>query len=374
MVKGLPKNSGSASSRSLKVSALGLAIAGLTTISPSAAPNISGSVEVGFNYNLSIPTDSTANALHSYDARSKTFSLNNAHLVFSGSDSATGLGYVVESDIGSDARANKALDVSMGAADIFDLQEAFVTWAFGPGRTWSLKAGKYVTYQGIEVVEGGANPTVTRGLLFGLAEPVSHTGLEISDVIGIVDVHAGLVNGCDVFTDNNTMPSVVAKVGVNLGAPLVLTVSTMWGPEKAGNTEDKRLTIDATGVTKMVPKVDLWFQGIYGMEDKSSLATAGDDDSWMGFGLQPLVHLNDWFGLGLRYEFFSNAGGSRTLIPVKDLTVQNVSLAPTVWLTQTTMVRGEFRIDFASEDVFIDSDAKASGSQMVVAADFVTGF
>ncbi len=364
---GNPKTSSS-------LAAAGLAIVGLAALTVSAGTSITGSLEAGYNYNLSIPSDSNKNVLHSYDGMSKTFTLNNAHLVFSGSDSATGLGYTVETDIGSDAKFNRSLDASLGAADIFDLQEGYITWAFGPGRTWTLKAGKYVTYQGIEVVEGGSNPTVTRGLLFGLAEPVSHTGLDISNTMGIFDVHAAVVNGCDLFIDNNTMPSLVGKVGINLGNPLALTISTMWGPEKAGNIDDKRFTLDATGVTKVIPMVDLWFQGLYGMEDKASLVTTGEDNSWMGFGLQPLVHLNNWFGLGLRYEFFSDVAGSRTSIPVKDLTLQNISLAPTIWLTNTTMVRGEFRMDFASKDIYLDGDAKAAGSQMEIAADFVTGF
>jgi hypothetical protein len=153
-----------------------------------------------------------------------------------------------------------------------------------------------------------------------------------------------------------------------------LTVSGIIGPEVAGNSDDLRTSIDVTGVTKAIPMVDLWFQGNYGMEDKASKVTAGDDASWMGFGVQPLVHINNCFGLGLRYEFFSDPDGARTGIAMKDLTVQNVSLAPTVWLTKATMVRAEFRMDFASEDIFVDSDAKAAGSQMVVAADFVTGF
>lgn len=374
MITRNPKNNLGAGLSALKVSALGLTIAGMSAVVASAAPTLSGSVEAGYNYNLSIPTDSMKNSLHSYDAASKTFTLNNAHIVLSGSDSASGLGYDVETDFGSDAKANKVLDPSLGGSDVIDLQEAYLTWAFGPGKTWGLKAGKYATYQGIEVVEGGANPTVTRGLLFGLAEPVTHTGLEVSDAFGKVDVHVGLINGWDLLNDNNNMPSIVGKVGVNLGDPLALTISTIIGPEVAGNTDDSRMSFDVTGITKVIPKVDLWFQGNYGMEAKASKVKAGDDASWMGFGLQPLVHLNDWFGLGLRYEFFSDADGARTGSGIKDLTVQDVSLAPTIWLTKATMVRGEFRMDFASKDIFQDKDKKAAGSQIELAADFVTNF
>lgn len=381
IINRLPKQVGMRKNAFKSAAILGAVAAGCAAISAQAMPGISGSVEASYNRNLSSPDSMASNGLHSYDAQANTFTLNNAHLVFSGSDSATGLGYDVETDFGSDAKANKSLDGSLGGPDVIDLQEAYITWGFGPGHAWGLKAGKYVTYQGIEVVEGGSNPTITRGLLFGLAEPVSHTGLELAYATGPVDVHLGVINGWDQLMDVNTMPSYLAKVGLNMGNTLALTVSGIIGPEKKNNNDDMRTSFDATALTKVIPMVDLYLQANYGMEDKAGVG--GDDATWLGFGVQPLVHVNNWFGLGLRYEFFDDdklsrtgslVGGAMAAAGKTDLALQDISVAPTVWLTKSAMVRAEYRLDMASEKVFVDSDNKATDMQNEVSADFVLSF
>ena len=333
------------------------------------AANISGSVQASYNYNLTIPGDSTANVGHSYDAKSKTFTLNNAHLTINGSDTASGLGYAIGLDAGSDAMMNSTF--STGAAYLLDVQEAYLTYALGSSGL-GLKAGKYVTYEGIEVVAGGANPTITRGFLFGMAECVSHTGVELSFSSGMFEGHIGAINGWDLMVDNNTMPSIMAKVGLNLGDPLMIAVSGIMGPEQTANTDDMRTSVDLVGVTKLIPKVDLWFQGNYGME--SFDATKADSSaSWLGFGVQPLVHLSEKFGLGLRYEYFSDPDGVRAILG-KDINLQTFSVAPTFWITTGLTARVEFRMDMASEDIYQDSDGAATGSQMQVAADMVASF
>jgi len=379
-IKGLP-NHVSMGKRGLKSAAvLGAVAVGCAAIAAQAMPGISGSIEASYNRNLNSPDSMAMNGLHSYDAQANTFTLNNAHLVFSGSDSATGLGYDIETDFGSDAKANKSLDYSLGGPDVIDLQEAYITWGFGPGHAWGLKAGKYATYEGIEVIEGGSNPTITRGLLYGLAEPVTHTGLELSYATGPVDVHLGAINGWDQLMDVNNMPSYLAKVGVNV-SKLALTVSGIIGPEKKNNNDDMRMSFDATALVKAIPMVDLNLQANYGMEDKAGMG--GEDATWLGFGVQPVIHINNWFGLGLRYEFFDDDKVSRSgaaaaaavaLAGKTDLSLQNISVAPTVWLTKTAMVRAEYRLDMASEKVFVDSDNKATDMQNEVSADFVLSF
>jgi hypothetical protein len=382
-MNGLSNHAGAGMSAA-KSALVGLIAAGSAVVSAHAAPAISGSVEASYNRNLNSPDNGAMNALHAYDKQANTFTLNNAHLVLSGSDSATGLGYDVETDFGSDAMFNKAADLSQGASSsLVDLQEAYITWGFGPKHAFGLKAGKYATYEGIEVIEGAANPTVTRGLLFTWAEPITHTGLEVSYANGPVDVHVGAINGWDQLMDLNNLPSYLAKVGLNLGNPLMLTVSGIIGPEQAGNTDNMRMSFDATALTKVIPMVDLWLQANYGMEDKAGVNN--DDATWLGFGVQPLVHVNKWFGLGLRYEFLDDDKLSRvgTTSPVAkavtaagkvDLAMQDISVAPTVWLTQNAMVRAEYRLDIASEKVFVDSDSKPTDMQNEVAADFVLSF
>lgn len=331
------------------------------------SPAISGFIDATYNRNLqSGDAGPTTNHHHSFDAQANTFLLNAVHLAATGS-SGEELSYAVEVDMGTDAAATNSL--GLGTGDEVDLQEAYVTYRKHDSKL-GFKAGKFVTYQGIEVIESGANPTVTRGLLFGLAEPYTHTGIvatyQLSEAL---DIHLGAINGWDLFVDNNKRPTEVLKLGYNGGDPLALTVSAYMGPEQAGNTDNSRTSVDATGVSKSIKNLDLWFQANYGMEDGAALD--GGDASWMGFGVQPLYHLSDKACLGARYEYFKDSDGARSGAVE---TLQNISIAPAYSLTKSLVSRLEFRADMSDEDVFMDGDGKATGQQLQVAAEMIYSF
>src|SRR3989338_7512945 len=98
---------------------LGWACIGIAAAISAQAANVSGSAQASYNRNLTINHDSTnVNIGHGYDARSGTFTLNNAHLAIAGSDSATGFGYAVELDAGSDAAANFSLSTGIAASTL----------------------------------------------------------------------------------------------------------------------------------------------------------------------------------------------------------------------------------------------------------------
>jgi hypothetical protein len=350
---------------------LGMAMCILATCTAYGAPGIRGFVDAGYNYNLTIPVDSTMNRGHSYDARSKTFTLNSAHMELMGSDSATGIGYDIQVDAGTDAIVNKS--IGLGAGDGFDIQEAYLTYAFGPERAWGLKAGKFATHEGIEVIESGSNPTITRGFLFGLAECYTHTGIEVSYADKIWNAGLGLVNGWDQAVDVNTTPTFLGMFGLNLGDPLTLMVSTLIGPEAAaptGNSKHLRMSFDATGINKSSKMVDLNFQVNYGQEARALGDSA--DASWFGVGLQPLIHINDMFGIGARYEYFHDAQGVRSGFNGK-LDLQNISIAPTFWVNKYLTARLEYRVDIASEKVYGDA-ANPKNNQMEAAGELIAAF
>jgi len=326
------------------------ALAGLWLAAGAFAegPKFTGFIDFTYNRNLSADEATTTNLHHSFDSQANTFLLNAAHLVATGS-AGEELSYVVEVDMGTDAAVTNS--GGLDAGDEVDLQEAYMTYR-RPGSDLGFKAGKFVTYNGIEVIESGANPTITRGLLFGLAEPYTHTGMVATyQLSGAVDLHAGLVNGWDLFTDNNRRPTGVFKLGYSGGDPLALTLSSYLGPEQAGNTDDLRMTVDATGVTKSLKNTDLWFQFNYGQE--AGAALDGGDAAWLGFGLQPLYHFSEKTCLGLRYEYFKDSDGARTGV-VQAL--QNISVVPTYFLTEGLMGRAELRLDISDEEVFRDAD------------------
>jgi len=60
----------------------------------------------------------------------------------------------------------------------------------------TFTAGKFVTSEGIEVIEGNQDYTVTRGFLFGLAEPYTTTGVKADyQFTKQLDLMLGVVNG-----------------------------------------------------------------------------------------------------------------------------------------------------------------------------------
>lgn len=320
------------------------------------APKISGHVNGTYNYNFLKPADGI-NRFHSYSVADNTFMLNAAHLAITGSDDR--MFYAVEIDAGTDAVVN-TLD------DDFDLQEAYLGYTSEGGI--GFKVGKFVTYNGIEVIESPANPTISRGFLFGLVEPFGHVGgvvtYKISDTL---DVAVGMVNGWDVIVDNNDVKTFVGKLGVTT-EKVLMTVSAYAGPERAGNNDDWRTTFDVTGVAKLA-MMDLWFQANYGME--AGLAAGGEAASWFGAGVQPIYKVNDDLALGARVEVLADSDGART---GGEQTLFNISVAPAYHVYGPITMRAEARVDVSSEEAFIDADGAPGTTQIVALTEAIVAF
>lgn len=346
---------------------LGVALAATLTAAPvlAAPPQISGFVDATYNRTLNRNTART-NAHHSFDARGNTFLLNAAHLALSGQDGDR-LSYAVEIDAGTDAAATASAGLGLG--DDFDLQEAYVNYTFG-GTDLAVTAGKFVTYQGIEVIESIANPTITRGFLFGLAEPYTHTGAVATyQASPRLKVGLGAVNGWDLFVDNNDAPTWVARAGLDLGDPLSLGLCGYLGPEQEGDEDALRQSVDLTGRTKALPAVDLWFQVNFGSEDGAALD--GGDASWFGIGLQPVYAVSEKLSLGARYELFDDGDGARSGVAQ---TLQNVTVTPAYRLHESLLTRAEVRVDLSNEDAFLDADDEPTGSQLQVSGEIIYSF
>lgn len=306
-------------------------------------PDVSGYVEASGTWNFTQKKGAKrTNELRSYDSRSNTFYLNAAHVAINGESSDGKVSYAVEIDGGSDAYVNK--DSALGSGYV-DLQEAYLTYQFA---NWlSLTSGKFATFQGIEVIEGPENPTVSRGYLYGLAEAFTLTGMyfEITPV-DMLSIKLGGANDWDTMVDTNDEKTFISQIGLDFGDPLSFVISTFVG----GSVAD--LSVDLTGVTKISSFVDLNFQANYGEKE----VAAGIKSKWAGAGLQPVFHLSSTFDLGIRYELwnpnkyksgYKDANGN----DVK-LLAHNITITPTWMPSPNVKIRPEFRVDFADQEIF----------------------
>lgn len=327
------------------------------------APKISGFVDATYNYNTRDPM-SGVSAYHSYTAQHDTVLLNAAHLALTGTGAAEAIAYAIELDVGSDAAVNSGDD------DV-DLQEAWFAYTSKMGL--GLKAGKFVTFSGIEVIESINNPTISRGFLFGLAECFTHAGVLATYKRDELDAAFGVINGWDVVKDNNDGKTLAAKVGYTTPQYLA-TLSGYAGPEQPADgpldSDNIRLSGDLTGMVKVGP-VDLWGQVNVGSEEAASVVMEGETAHWVGAGLQPVWHLLDQLALGARAEVFSDRQGARTGVPQ---TLYNLSVAPAFTIVTGLVVRGEVRYDHSNKLVFEDSEAATHNNQVLALTEAVYSF
>jgi hypothetical protein len=286
-----------------------------------------------------------------YDG-SNGFQLHAAHLMVKhqATEHVTGQ---IEFDAGSDAAVNN-FTIGTASPQLFDVPEAFASYS-NNGITFT--AGKFVTYEGIEVIGGPSNPTITRGFLYFLAEPVTHVGAKLHYASGPVDVGVGLVNGWDTngrfyTADNNDMKTAIFRAAVTPVPQFFAALSGTYGVEKAGATDNPRLSVDLTGAVIPNDKVTINFQANLGSEKAAGLpdpvTMAPTDASWLGFGVQPVIKL-DAATIGARLEYFKDTKGSRTGVP-NDPSYMNFTITPGYTFDGAFTVRAEFRYDTCSEE------------------------
>lgn len=329
--------------------------------------NFSGYAAVSAHWNFNNPKGRMS-ALRSYDARSDTFTLNAVHAAVT-LDLGKGVTAVVEADAGSDASVNR-LDPG-GVEEInFDLQEAYVTYAL-PGLPFGFKAGKFATTAGIEVIESPDNPTITRGFLFGLAEPFTHVGFLVSWKEGPFEAAAGAVNGWDVVADNNTGKTALGKLTAACEDRCGITISLLVGPEQEDANDPIRRTVDVTGFVSPFSILRLNVQGLWGDDEVEVISRRRV--RWYGFGLQPVLAPTEEFSAGFRVEWFRDGDGARTGVP-GGAEVWNLTVAPALRVTDHLTVRIEGRLDRASEDLFEDEDGRPRERQATLSGEVIVRF
>jgi len=283
--------------------------------------------------------------LRAYDS-ANGFLLNQASLAIKHQLNETIFG-VIRFDAGANAGIN-----SFGTSRLFDVREAYAV-AQGSGLVFT--AGKFATYQGIEVIDGWANPTITRGYLYFLAEPVTHVGAKLHYTTDKFDVGAGVVNGWDsnngyfATGDNNSQKTLIWRAAVTPVPQFFAAFSGTYGVEAPGASTNPRLSLDLTGAVTPIPQLVVNFQGNYGSEKNQ-------DANWLGFGIQPVVKV-DAFQVGARFEYFKDKGLTRTGALLQGTPADNkqsywtFGIAPGYTLAGAMLLRAEFRVDGAQDEV-----------------------
>jgi len=132
----------------------------------------------------------------------------------------------------SDDTAVAPCDGDVGLAFV---RQAYASWR--PGARWTVDAGKFDPFVGAEVSESQGNMNYTRGLLFGFAQPLFHTGVRVEYEVAPWLTARGLVaNGYNNSVDNNLGKTVGVQGEANLGDSLTVKLGWLGGPEQSDVT------------------------------------------------------------------------------------------------------------------------------------------
>src|SRR6266571_3342012 len=170
---------------------------------------IHGFLATDYTYNFNRPA-SKKNGLILFNEDDNTASLNIANLEVSRSVEE-GIGFLVDLDFGDSAevvgRATRwSNDFSTESFNFFELRQAYLTYKVPVGNGLTVKAGKFVTLHGAEIIKSwnNFNYNISNSILFGFSIPFTHTELMASYPLNsYFSVDLGVVNGWDNVADNN---------------------------------------------------------------------------------------------------------------------------------------------------------------------------
>lgn len=330
--------------------------------------NLFGYLESSYVWNTQPTGRGNHNELRLYDYNGN-FTFNIAELSLKKDPSERypfGGGLVVTAGI--DSQKNHALGIFRDSDDQFpfrntekfDLQEAYGSYQLPLGTGLTLKAGKFVTLLGYEVIESPNNLNFSRGFLFTFAIPLTHVGGLLSYApVPWLSLTAGPVVGWDVAKDNNGAMSVMGQVGVSAVKDLALTLNWITGPEQSDQSSNPRTVLDLVSTYTGVKKLTLGLNVDYGWEeDEPSLAAAAtrqsNDAQWWGWAGYGAWDWTDALRTALRLEYFKDVQGVRTLAVGAGTPVELYSVTATlqykIW--RGLVGRLEYRHDQADRKAF----------------------
>ncbi len=325
---------------------------------------ISGFVDGYYGYNFNKPFN-RRNQLRNFDFKNNEFALNLAELV-------------VEQKASEDSRFGFRLDLDFGPAtdwvhsaepgggDVYKhVQQAYGSFLAPVGKGLQIDVGKFVTWNGAEVIETKDNWNYTRGLLFAWAIPYYHAGVRATYTVNDkVTLMGALVNGWNNVEDNNGGKTVAVSLTVKPTKKLTIIQNYTGGPEQddsvpvpagiKGKNFFRHLS-DTVVTYNVNRKVFLMGNYDYAIERER---TAGNKVHWQGLAAYLHFMPSEKWAFTPRFEWFQDHDGFATC--TEDLlarcslrkTFKEITLTGEYKFATNVLGRLEFRNDWADTPFF----------------------
>jgi len=324
---------------------------------------VSGIVDGYYAYNFNHP-DNNFNTGRNFDFLHNSFNLNLAKITFEKkNDLKDRLGFRLDIGFGPTLDAVHASDPA-GSEVVKHIEQAYLSYVAPIGKGLTVDFGKFVTWNGAEVIETKDNFNYSRSFLFTYAIPYYHMGLRakynFNDKVALTGF---LVNGWNNFTDNNGGKTFGASLSLNPTKRLSITQNYTAGPEQPKDNTHWRHLSDTVVTYLASDKLTLMGNFDYG---KDTL-TNGTSGHWKGFAGYLRYAFTNKLAFAPRFEVFDDHDGFTTGVRQ---TLKEFTLTQEFKLSNNLLTRVEFRRDFSDRDFFSKSVGRTVRDQNTLLVGF----
>ncbi|MBI5504246.1 MAG: outer membrane beta-barrel protein [Deltaproteobacteria bacterium] len=309
-------------------------------------PNFTFGASTSYTYDINDPDTSTGEnqKLYSSFEQDESFNIDMVQIGISGTRGP--VTYGAKLDFGDMAKLvkNSTLD------DSFAMQEMYLAVDAGP---LMVTAGRMPTPIGYEVLEPWANPNISRSRAYSF-QPINHDGVALSAESGNFNTMVGVVNGFAVTDPTVNNPddeyAIVGAVGAAVG-DLDLRLAGIWSEE----TDDKDL-YEINGV--LAGNYNNCRYGVEGTYFNGNNDLNALDLSMWDVTLYGGATWGPW-SADLRGSFTEEidaTNGNTVAGGAHDNSIWSFTATGGYEITDGVVVRAEYRLDAATENIFADDD------------------
>ncbi len=311
---------------------------------------VSGFIDGYYGYNFNKPAG-RLNVLRNFDTKSNQFALNLAEIVIEKKPDPLNsrVGFRLDLDYGPATDLVHASEP--GGSQVYKvIQQAYGSYLAPVGSGLQIDVGKFVTWNGAEVIETKDNWNYSRGLLFAWAIPYYHAGVRAKYSFNSrVSLMGAVVNGWNNVEENNSGKTFGLSLTWVPNPKLSVIQNYTTGPEQTNDQRHFRHLLD-TVVTYNFNKQ--W--AVMGNYDYAQdTLTSGGKVHWQGVAAYLHYAPTNKLAFTPRYEWFGDYNGFATGTAQR---VKEFTMTGEYKVKPTLIMRLEYRRDWSDHLFFPKSD------------------
>ncbi|MDQ3667863.1 MAG: porin [Acidobacteriota bacterium] len=281
---------------------------------------VSGFIDGYYGYSFNKPSG-RVNLLRNFDTRHNQFALNLAEIVIEKrpDPSNSRVGFRLDLDYGPATDLVHAAEPG-GSETYKVIQQAYGSYLTPVGSGLQIDVGKFVTWNGAEVIETKDNWNYSRGLLFAWAIPYYHAGVRAKYAFNSkVSLTGAVVNGWNNVEENNGGKTFGLSLTLTPTPKLSIIQNYTTGPEQAN---DRRHYRHLSYTIVIYSFNDKW--SVMGNYDYAiDTLTSGGKIRWQGVAAYLRYAPTKRLAFTPRYEWFDDHDGfaTGTAQRVKEFTI-----------------------------------------------------